>query len=94
MALSRALPNAKFVWLERDIFKAGKSDLLARKIIDSPATDCYPKECCFLKTLIPEYQVLENQYHLNEKVKTDLNNLDPKCFCEFWFEDVLQNQIW
>ena len=93
VALSRALPNAKFVWLKRDIFKAGKSDLLARKITKGSTTawtSATPKNVAFLKTLMPEYQVLENQYHLNEKVKTDLNNLDPKCFCEFWFEDVLQ----
>jgi len=92
--LAKALPEAKFIWIRRDIVAASVSDLNARiSTKESPYAwnSATPSNVNELKKLLPSEQVLENQYEFNEAINASLSELDPSRKMEVWYEDLVLN---
>ena len=92
--LASALPDAKFIWIRRNITESAISDLDARistkgspLIWNSATPDNYQALCEMHYTA----QVVENQYEFNNAVCDQLRSLEPERYTEVWYEDICGN---
>jgi hypothetical protein len=90
--LAKALPEAKFIWIRRDILDAAESDLEARYTTkQSPYewNSATPSNFDELKPLPPCEQVIENQYEFNKAIKASLSEVNPNQKLEVWYENLI-----
>jgi len=90
--LAEALPEARFIWIRRDIAAAAASDLNARiSTKQSPFAwnSATPSNVSEIKCLPPFEQVIENQYEFNEAITASLHKLGGSRKLEVWYEDLI-----
>lgn len=95
-AIARALPNARFVWIRRDISAAAKSDLHARYVIGrSPMawSSATPHNVESLRSRPYWVQVVENQFEFSVALERALNADAAGRFLEVWYEDLCAEPI-
>lgn len=91
--LTRVLPEARFIWLKRDIRQASMSDLEARIITKgSPLAwnSATPSNLDQLRVLPATEQVVENQYEYNKAIGRSLARHPKVKWCELCFEDLVE----
>lgn len=90
--LAELLPQAKFIWIRRDMREAAESDLEARYLTKG-APDIWnsatPSNVEALRSLPPFQQVVENQYEFNKAIDAGLNSAADGRFVTVWYEDLL-----
>ena len=92
--LARVFPEAKFLWLRRDIADAAKSDLEARYVTkDDPNKWNSATPWNFEELLKKPHaqQVVENQYEFNIAIKNQLELLSNDSWNEIFYEDFIKN---
>jgi hypothetical protein len=92
--LSRVLPEAKFIWLKRDIADASKSDLEARYITKDDPNEWNSATPSNFKELLKKphtQQVVENQYEFNIAIKNQLKLLSNDSWTEVFYEDFIKD---
>jgi hypothetical protein len=92
--LAKALPEAQFVWLRRDISASAKSDLEARYITKgSPYVwnSATPANLEELKRRPPVEQVVENQIAFNLAIRQSLEEIAARRWVHVWYENVCSN---
>jgi hypothetical protein len=91
--LARALPEARFIWLRRDIAAAALSDLEARYLTKAGDANAWnsatPSNVESLKSLRPGAQVVENQYEFNNAIERSLQDHAAGRWVDVWYEDFL-----
>lgn len=90
--LASAIPDARFVWIRRDISIAAMSDLEARYVTNGSAhawNSATPANVETLKQLPPTGQVVENQFEFNKAIYEGLNRYAKGHFAEIWYEDFV-----
>ena len=90
--LAQALPNAKFIWLQRDITDAASSDLQARLITKNDVNSWNSATPANYEQLLKRpaiEQVMENQYEFNSAIKNDLKQYAQNRWLHVWFEDYI-----
>jgi len=89
--LMEAFPQARFIWLRRDIISSSYSTLLARMKSGDPTVvwnSCSPRNMQEIKKLPYWEQVVEQQIWTNQRVNESLDN--PKILSlEIWYEDLI-----
>lgn len=91
--LIRVLPEARFIWVKRDIRQASMSDLEARIITKgSPLAwnSATPSNLEQLRLRPATEQVVENQYEYNKAIAKSLARHPKIKWCELYFEDLVQ----
>ena len=91
-SLQRLLPNARFVWLRRDIYFAAISDLNARYVTKgSPKAwnSATPADYHKLQSSPYWEQVVENQYSYNIAIDESLSELPSEQTYMLWYEDLV-----
>ena len=92
--IARVFPEAKFLWLKRDIGDAAKSDLEARYVTkDDPNKWNSATPWNFEELLKKSHvqQVVENQYEFNIAIKNQLELLSNDSWNEIFYEDFIKN---
>jgi hypothetical protein len=92
--LASVLPQARFIWLKRDIRQAAASDLEARYLTKGSATawnSATPSNLEQLRLRPPTDQVVENQYEFNEAIGESFAAHPETKWCELWYEDLIQS---
>lgn len=92
--IAKALINARFVWIRRDIAAAAKSDLEARYITKGNPHDwnsATPANFEQLMRMEPARQVVENQYEFYKALKQALSGIAKNRYLEVWYEDFLRD---
>jgi hypothetical protein len=92
--LARALPQARFLWIRRDIAEAALSDLEARHETKKSASEwnsATPANVEALRALPPAAQVLENQYEFNRAIGDALRAGAEGRWTELWYEDFVSD---
>lgn len=90
-ALATALPNARFIWIRRNIARAAGSDLAARYVTKGTPHEwnsATPANYEQLLELSPPAQVVENQYEFARALNDSLNTYANGRFQEVWYEDL------
>lgn len=90
--LESALPEAKFVWLRRDVVASAASDLEARwvsKGTDQAWNSATPANYEALMCRPPVEQVVENQYEFNRAISEALPPRTSGRCAEVWYEDFV-----
>lgn len=93
--LANALPNARFIWLQRDVVEAAGSDLHARHVTKNSAdawNSATPANYEELLKRSPVEQVVENQFEFNRAIGSALGALAPNRWLNIWFEEFLADQ--
>lgn len=91
--LAEVLPNARFIWIRRDIAAAAASDLEARYLTKGSAfawNSATPSNVEELRLLSPPAQVVENQYEFNQAIEHDLQTYAEGRSLHVWYEDFLR----
>ena len=91
--LARALPQARFIWIKRDIRQAAGSDLEARYITKGSGTawnSATPSNVDRLRQRPVTEQVVENQFEFNKAIGDAFGEHTGCLWCELWFEDLIQ----
>lgn len=88
--LKEIFPNAKFVWIRRDIGRSAESDLKSRINLGSPhiwnsATTTNYKE---IQKRQPWEQVVLQQYEYNIAIESDLNKFANNSHLKIWYNDL------
>lgn len=92
--LANALPEARFVWIRRDILAAATSDLEARYTTKGDAhgwNSATPANVEQLKRRPPAEQVIENQFEFSRAVSAALEGLAGKRRLDVWYEELTSN---
>ena len=92
--LANVLPNARFIWICRDIAAAAKSDLAARYKTKGSAdvwNSATPANWHELRKLSPVAQVVENQHEMNLAVDRDLCRYAEGRWLKVWYEDFIED---
>jgi|GEM_PF-2457116 len=90
--LARALPQARFVWIRRDIRDAAHSDLEARVATKGDRNawnSATPANVEELRKLPPHAQVVENQLEFSRAVEMALRAEAGARWLEVWYEDLV-----
>lgn len=90
-ATAGALPQARFIWIRRDLRAAAKSDLHARYAVQgSPLAwnSATPANVERLRERPYVEQVVENQYEFSAAIGAALARLTPDRHTEVWYEDL------
>lgn len=89
-AIAGAVPRAWFIWVRRDIARAARAELAARRRAGpsdwQPAT---PANLAELERLPPARKSVENQYEFNRAISLDLSLHAPGRSTAIWFEDFI-----
>jgi len=91
--LINTLPNARFIWIRRDIVDAAVSDLEARYLTKGTASDwnsATPSKWYELKKLPPHMQAVENQFEFNNAIRDALSKSQTTQASEIWYEDIIR----
>jgi hypothetical protein len=94
--LARAVHNARFLWIRRDIADASISELESRYLTKgSPAawTSATPANYESLLARPPAEQVVENQYEYGRAISNALDTHARGRFAELWYEDFLARPV-
>ena len=89
-SLARLLPDARFVWIRRDIASSAKSDLHARYATKGTAycwNSATPANVEELRTRPPVEQVVENQIEFARAIADGLSVYAPGRHIDVWYED-------
>jgi hypothetical protein len=91
--LTQSLPNARFVWIRRDIRVAALSDLEARYITKNGDPNAWnsatPANVEQLLRLPPVQQVVENQVEFSKAISGALATHAEGRWIEVWYEDLI-----
>lgn len=90
-AIAEALPAARFLWIQRDIRSAAKSDLYARYAVQgSPTIWNSATPSNYQELLERPYweQVVENQFEFNRAINSGLIASARDRFTHIWYEDL------
>jgi len=89
--LASTFPNARFVWIRRDLLAAARSDLAARHAyLEDPWawSSASPANLDDLRKLHFTAQVVEAQYAYNSAIGADLAAHAAGRHAELWYEDL------
>jgi len=89
--LARTLPEARFIWIRRDIADAAKSDLDARyKTKGDPTAwnSATPTNINELRRMPVAAQLIENQHAFNNVIRDNLKSFATGRSLEIWYEDL------
>lgn len=92
-SLSTMLPDAKFIWLRRDIVRSSYSTLLARCKQGDPArvwNSASPAGYEDIRMRPAHEQVVEQQYWTNQAVEAALGRMSSSRHLEVWYEDLVK----
>ncbi|WP_165474673.1 sulfotransferase family protein [Legionella nagasakiensis] len=95
-AISRLLPNARFIWIRRNMAASAKSDLDSRYINQGDPckwNSATPQKISELQDRPYWEQVVENQFEFNIAIQKDLNSIEKNRFVEVWYEDFCRNPV-
>lgn len=93
-ALAEVFPEARFIWIRRDLLPAALSDLEARYLTKGRADEwnsATPANVAELRRLPPAAQVVENQYEFNLAIETGLTRLPPGRWRAIWYEHFCED---
>ncbi len=93
--LTKTLPEAKFIWIKRDIRDAARSDLSARiktKGDMNKWNSATPDNYNELLKLDSRIQVIENQFEFNRVIFEIEQSLTKKVFFSIWYEEIVMNK--
>lgn len=93
LALKRADPGARFIWIRRSIFDAAESELRSRYYFGNLSrwSSATPANLEMLQQERPAIQALEQHISYSNSIREQLGRLDAKSYLEIWFEDFLLN---
>lgn len=92
--LTRLLPNARFIWIRRDILQSSLSDLEARYRRGSPQeiwNSATPSNVEALKRQPYWEQVVEIQFEYNIAIEESLSAYASGRYLQVWYEDLCLN---
>jgi hypothetical protein len=92
--LARSLPDARFVWIRRDVARAALSDLEARYVTKgSPDVwnSATPGNVAQLIARPPVEQVVENQWEFHVAIESGLETEARARYTIIWYEDFLKS---
>jgi hypothetical protein len=89
-ALSELFPNARFIWIRRDIVESSFSALNARVATGDIErwNSATPTNFKSIQSLQPWAQVVEQQYEFNKAISEDLDKYRAKRHRVVWYEDL------
>ena len=93
-SIAEALPEARFVWLRRDMGAAAKSDLACRYVTKGSPTawnSATPANVGELRHLPPAQQVVENQRAFNAAISDGLKAHAAGRWAQVWYEDFCRD---
>jgi len=92
-ALTELFPNAKFVWIRRDIISSAYSDLQSRYVKGNPYVwnSAYTSNYRQIQKQPYWEQVVEQQYEYNRLIEIDLKKFCPYNYIEVWYDQLGSN---
>ncbi|WP_343869910.1 sulfotransferase [Caenispirillum bisanense] len=90
-SIAEALPEARFLWIRRDIAASAKSDLHARYVVQGTPdvwNSATPANVDALRRKPYWEQVVENQFEFAQAISAAGSRLASERFTEVWYEDL------